>query len=126
MNRRATLLVLAVVAAGLTAIAGHAVAQEPAAEPGRYHTEVVADIYDFWVYTIDTTTGQVWFLADVNPVEWADEGAAPNGPGPVGKYEMATHADENGAHVYVLDTTTGELWVIDAEKGWLPRGAPRP
>jgi len=126
MNRHRTLIPAAVVAVVLAAWATPALAQDNAAGPGRYHTEVVADIYDFWVYTIDTTTGQVWFLADVNPVEWADEGAAPNGPGPVGKYEMATHADENGAHVYVLDTTTGELWVIDAEKGWLPRGAPRP
>jgi len=125
MSQHGRLLAAAMVAAGLAALAGHVIAQEQAAEPGRYHTEVVTDQDDYWVYTMDTTTGHVWFLE--SPGKWADEGAAPNGPGPVGKYQMAAFANKDGTHVYVTDTTTGELWLLNEEKAeWVPRGKPQP
>lgn len=106
-----------------------AAAGNHAQEPGRYQTRVVTDDPTFWVYSIDTTTGQAWFLAGRHgdTWEWSDNGPAPDGPGPVGRYQLVAFADDGGAHIYVSDTTTGRLWRIDeAKREWLPRGAPEP
>jgi hypothetical protein len=100
-----------------------------ASEPGRFRTRVVTDDPTFWVYSIDTATGQTWFLAGHHgdAWEWADNGPAPDGPGPVGRYQLVAFADDGGAHIYVSDTTAGQLWRIDEDKPeWLPRGAPQP
>jgi hypothetical protein len=98
-------------------------------EPGRYRTRVVTDDPTFWVYSIDTTTGQTWFLAGRHgdTWEWSDNGPAPDGPGPVGRYQLVAFASKGAAHVYASDTTTGRLWRIDeAKREWLPRGVPEP
>ena len=127
MGRRVTLMAVVCVAVALAALAVHAVAQGEAAEPGRCNTQVLTDGPTFWVYTIDTTTGRTWFLDRrlANEWVWADNGAAPNGPGPVGKYQLVAFANGKGAHIYVSDTTTGAVWLIDEENlHWLPPGAP--
>ncbi len=103
-------------------------ADEPQAA-GRFHTQVVVDGAAVWIYSIDTTTGRTWFLdRRQNGVwEWTDDGAAPNGPGPVGRYQLVGFANDKGSHIYVNDTTTGQLWRVNEQEGeWLPRGAPAP
>lgn len=114
-------------ALGLLFLSACLFAQEDGAEPGRLRTQVVTDGPTFWVYTIDTATGRTWFLAGehVEGWTWADNGASPNGAGPVGTYQLVAFANDKGAHIYVSDTTTGELWRIDEDNlRWLPRGMP--